>query len=183
MTAKLSGKRIVLVISPDQFRDEELLEPKKIFLSNGAEVVIASSKLQEATGMLGATVMPDLLLNDLKPENYDACVVVGGMGSPTYLWEDKTLHSFLQALHGRKKVVAAICLSGVVLAKAGLLKGKRATVWAMPESLAALEAGQAVYSKEHVVKDGIVVTADGPEAASRFAETITEAITGVPAVI
>lgn len=182
MAATLSGKRILLVIAPEQFRDEELLEPQAIFTNNGAEVKIASTKLDLAKGMLGASAKPDLTLNDVKPEEYDACVVVGGMGSPAYLWNENKLHAILQHLHNNKKVVAAICLSGAVLAKAGVLKGKKATVWPVPESITALEQGGAHYRKgEHVVRDGLVVTADGPEVASKFAQEVVEAIISVPA--
>lgn len=181
MTANLSGKRVLLVIAPEQFRDEEFLEPKKYLESQGAEVCVAACKKGEAKGMLGASATPDVLLSEVNPEDYAACVVVGGMGSPTYLWNDKDLHAILQTLHTHHKVIAAICLSGAVLAKAGVLKGKKATVWAMPESLAALETGAAIYTKEQVVKDGNIVTADGPEAAGKFAHAVAEAILAVPA--
>jgi protease I len=181
MAAKLSGKRVLLVIAPEQFRDEELMEPKEVFLNEGAEVSIAACRIAEAKGMLGATAKPDLLLTDVKPEIYDACVVVGGMGSPTFLWDDKTLHAILQSMAKHQKVTAGICLSGAVLAKAGVLNGKKATVWAMPESLAALKEGGANYVKEPVVRDGLVVTGEGPEAAGKFAQTVVEAIASVPA--
>jgi protease I len=181
MAAKLSGKRVLLVIAPEQFRDEELLKPKELFMKEGAEVAIAAKKLGEAKGMLGATAKPDLLLTDVKPENYDACVVVGGMGSPAHLWDDHDLHTILQTLCKNNKVVAGICLSGAVLARAGVLKGKKATVWAMPESLAAMTEGGAKYVKEPVVRDGLVVTGEGPEAAEKFAQTVMEAINTVPA--
>ena len=83
MAAKLSGKRVLLVIAPEQFRDEELFQPQAIFKSEGAHTTIAACKLGEAKGMLGGTVQPDLLISDVKAENYDACVeVIGGMGSP-----------------------------------------------------------------------------------------------------
>ena len=181
MAATLSGKRVLLVIAPDQFRDEELLEPKKIFLNEGAEVAIAACRLGQATGMLGATVTPDLLLTDVQARNYDACVVVGGMGSPAYLWDDAQLHRILQTLQESRKVVAAICISGAALATAGVLQGRQATVYATPESLAALTEGGAHYNKEHVVRDGLVVTADGPDVAGQFARTVVEAMASVPA--
>jgi len=181
MAAKLSGKRVLLVIAPEQFRDEELFQPQAIFKSEGAHTTIAACKLGEAKGMLGGTVQPDLLISDVKAENYDACVVIGGMGSPTYLWNDSDLHNILQSMQKQNKVVAAICLSGAVLANAGVLKGKKATVWAMPESLESLKNGGAHYVNEPVVQDGFVVTADGPEAANRFGEAVVEVLASVSA--
>lgn len=178
---KLSGRRILMVVAPAQFRDEELLEPKKLFIQEGAEVVIASSKLGEARGMLGGTVNPDVLIADVDPEQFDACVVIGGMGSPTHLWNDVDLHEILRSMEPKDKVIAAICLSGAVLAKAGVAEDRKMTVFATDESLAALKEGRAIYLKEHVVRDGLIITADGPDAATKFGQVIVETLSSVHA--
>ena len=169
---KLAGKKVLMVIAPDQFRDEELLEPKKALLDEGAHVVVACREMKEAKGMLGAKVTPDMHLKDVKPQDFDAVTVVGGMGSPTYLWEDKDLHKLLQEMHSANKVVTGICLSGAVLARAGVLQNKNATVWPMPESIEALEQGKAHYRQEPVVQDGNIITAVGPEAVKEFGQAI-----------
>jgi protease I len=169
---RLAGTRILMVIAPEQFRDEELLTPKQLFMDAGAAVQVASTKPGEAKGMLGAQVIPDLVLADAKSGDYQAVIVVGGMGSPEYLWNEPKLHEIICKLNKDDKVVAAICLSGAVLANAGVLKGKRATVWPMDESLKALADGNAQYVEEPVVQDGKLITANGPEAARQFGETI-----------
>lgn len=169
---RLAGTRVLMVIAPDQFRDEELFIPHKSLAEAGAQVKIAANKLGEAKGMLGGTAKPDLLVNDAKSQDYDAVIVVGGMGSPEHLWNDKALHAILQQVARDNKVVAAICLSGAALANAGVLTGKKATVWPMPESLQALEGGKAQYVEKPVVQDGKVITANGPEAAQEFADLI-----------
>lgn len=176
---RLSGKRVLMVIAPKQFRDEELIEPKKVFLAEGAHVTIAACKSGQAAGMLGALVTPDIPVSDARAEDFDAAVVVGGMGSPTYLWDDAQLHLLLQQLQKSNKVVAAICLSGAVLARAGVLHGRRATVYPTPESIEALEQGGAHHVSEHVVRDGAVVTADGPDVATEFGHAVVEAMTTV----
>jgi len=171
---RLANTKILMVIAPDQFRDEELLEPRQIFLDEGAQVVVASTKAGAAKGMLGASFTPDVLLAEINPSDYDAIVVVGGMGSPTHLWENSDLHGLLKQMDGDEKVIAGICLSGAALAKAGVLKDKNATVWPMPESLSALEQGKARYLKQPVVYDGRTITANGPEAAREFGQTIVK---------
>jgi protease I len=103
---------------------------------------------------------------------YDAVVVVGGMGSPAHLWKDADLHGLIRQMKEADKVVSAICLSGAALAEAGVLEGKRATVWPMPESLDALARGGAQYEEKPVVKDGKLITANGPEAADEFGQAI-----------
>ncbi|HEY9787671.1 MAG TPA: DJ-1/PfpI family protein [Candidatus Obscuribacterales bacterium] len=175
----LVGTRVVMIIAPEEFRDEELLTPKKELTEAGADVKVASTRPGEASGMLGAKVSPDLVLSNVRAEDFDAIIIVGGMGSPEHLWDDRALHTLLKNMHSQGKVVAAICLSGAVLAKAGILNGKQATVWPMPESLKALKDGKANYLKQPVVQDGRVVTADGPEAAHAFASTIIKELSKV----
>jgi len=176
MTAdkQLLGSKVLMIIAPEQWRDEELLEPKRIFQEQGAQVLVACRQLESAKGMLGARCSPDILIKEVHASEYDAFVVVGGLGSPAHLWEDAQLHRILQQAQKENKVLGAICLSGAVLARAGLLQNKNATVWACPESLEALERGKAKYKKDHVVQDGRVITADGPEVAGQFAMLIVK---------
>ncbi len=118
--------------------------------------------------MLGATANVDVVVSNLHADDIDCAVVVGGMGSPEYLWEDHNLHTLLKNLNSQGKVIGAICLSGAVLARAGVLNGKQATVYPMPESLKALKDGHANYVEQPVVQDGHIITADGPPARLRI---------------
>ncbi len=176
MTSPLSGKKVLFVIAPSQFRDEELIEPKKVLEEAGARTVIASPTHGIAHGMLGSSVMPQMTVRDAKAADYDAVVVVGGMGSPEHLWGLKPLHALLQDRIKAGKVVGAICLSGAVLGKAGVAKGRRATCWPDPGAIAALRAGGATYVKADVVVDGNLVTADGPTSARKFGEALAKAM-------
>jgi protease I len=175
--ATLSGKKVLMVIAPEQFRDEELAEPKAVLEKAGAAVTIASSRKGTATGMLGATANPTLLVQDARPRDYDAIVVVGGMGSPEHLWPDPNLHRLLTGVRDQGGVVGGICLSGAALARAGVLKGLEATVYSTPESLDEMKKGGAKYVKRDVVTTGKVVTAEGPHAARKFGEALVAALT------
>ncbi len=174
---KLPGKRILMVIAPEDFRDEELFKPVEIFESAEAEVKIASRSLGLAHGMLGGTAKPDLLISNAKSADFDAIVVVGGSGSPGYLWPDENLHRLLQQADAEKKVIGAICLAGVVLARAGLLEGRQATVYQTKESLEEYKKARVVFSDQHVVIDDHFVTADGPRSAAEFGEAIAGKLT------
>ncbi len=178
MTPSLSGKRILFVVAPEQFRDEELLEPKRILEAAGARIAIASTKSGVVTGMLGARIMPQMLVKDAKASDYDAVVVVGGMGSPKHLWNHAPLLSILQDRAKAGKVVGAICLSGAVLGKSGIAKGRRATCWPDETAIAALRNGGAIYEKADVVADGNLISADGPASATKFAEAVAMAMRG-----
>ena len=178
MAPSLAGKKVLFVVAPDGFRDEELLEPRKVLESAGASASVASTKAGSATGMLGGRIAATLLVRDAKPADWDAVVVVGGMGSPAHLWDHAPLHALLRDRAAAGKVVAAICLSGAVLGKAGVAKGKRATCWPDPAAIAALRAGGASYEESGVVADGKVITADGPPSARAFGEAVARAMGG-----
>ena len=176
---RIQNKKILMVIAPKKFRDEELNQPREIFIREGASVEIASTSLGEARGMFGAKAKIDLLIKDVDYNNYDAIVVVGGMGSPEYLWGDTTLQSIISEAKKSGKVVAAICLSGVVLARAGILRGIEATVYRTTESMNEYSKWEAKYNPNNVVKSGSIITADGPAAARNFGNTIVDALAGV----
>ncbi|MDD1666685.1 MAG: DJ-1/PfpI family protein, partial [Methanomicrobiales archaeon] len=73
---------------------------------------------------------------------------------------------------------AAICLSPVVLARAGVLSGKKATVFRTADSVAEMRKGGADLRGEPVVVDGRFVTANGPAVARRFGEAVVSGLSG-----
>ena len=176
MPFPLAAKNILLVVAPSQFRDEEYTSPRRVFEDRGATVRVASTQRGPAMGMLGERVDPDLLVKDARATDWDAVVVVGGSGSPDYLWDHAPLLALLRERADAGRVVAGICLSGAVLARAGVLEGKRATCWPAPEAVAALGEGGASYEKARVVVDGRVVTADGPASAREFGEAVVRVL-------
>jgi len=91
--------------------------------------------------MLGGEVQPDFAISDVNASEFDAVVVVGGSGSPKYLWDDTQLRNLVRDAYADGKVVAAICLSPVVLARAGILTGKSATVFPSTDAVAELTKG------------------------------------------
>ncbi len=166
-----SGKKgsVLMVIAPQSFRDEELLVPKRALEDAGFGTVVASTRMGEAVGMLGARVSIESVLEDTEPAQYDGIVVIGGSGAREYLWENTRLHQLVSEFLAMNKTVGAICIGPVVLAKAGLLDGRRATVFTDTESILELEKGGASYVQEPVVVSEGVITAVGPKAVRSFA--------------
>ncbi len=171
--AGLTGKKVLMVIASHQFRDEEYQKPRRLLEAAGAKVVIASSTLKEATGMLGLKVKPDILLESAKMSEYDAVVFVGGMGATEY-WENPTAHSLAKEAYRSGKLTSAICLAPMTLANAGLLKGKRATIW--PDAVDDFKTKGVIYTGKSVEKDGSIITGSGPEAAEAFGKALIEAL-------
>jgi protease I len=166
-------KNILMIVAPVDFRDEEVFIPKKIFEENGYKVEIASKQTEanKAKGMAGAEITVDLLLDQVRFGKYDAIVIAGGPGSNIY-WNDETVISIIKDARKNKEIIGAICIAPVCLANAGILKGKRATVFAN-EAQRLKEKG-AEYSAVSVVVDDGIVTADGPFESEEFAYKILE---------
>jgi len=172
------GMKLLVVISPERFRDEELFEPLAVFRKAGIGYDIASVRPGPCTGMLGGRCEATLDLAHVGAEGYDGIVVIGGAGSPEFLWGHSRLLALVAGFAGSGKLVTAICLSPVVLARAGVLVGKRATVFRTADSVAEMRKGGADLRKESVVVDGKFITADGPAAARKFGEDIVAALEG-----
>jgi protease I len=102
--------------------------------------------------------------------------VVGGSGSQPHLWNNTRVHQIVQALNQQGHLVAAICISPVVLAKAGLLRERKATVFRTATTLSELKKGGAVISDAPVLVDGKIITGRGPEAAKEFGQKIAESL-------
>ena len=172
---EIDDAKILMIIAPDKFRDEELFIPKKIFEEQDAEVTIASSvkKEKKVRGMLGGKTEVDIHYSKVKVKEYDAVIFVGGAGATKY-FDDETAHKIARKAVKEKKVLGAICIAPVILARAGLLKEKRATVWKSEKN--SLKEMGAEYTGTDVEIDGDIITANGPKSAKNFAKAIVAAI-------
>lgn len=175
------GRRIAMIIAFQDFRDEEYFIPKSIFSGEGLEVKTVSSKKGKAVGSYGGVIEVDLTLEDLKVSDFDGIIFVGGNGAAQYIPDEKC-HQIAQEAVSQDKVLGAICIAPSILARAGVLKGKKATVWRSSLDKSAvkiLEEEGADYQSEPIVIDGKIITANGPQSARKFGETIVRALTNL----
>jgi protease I len=172
----LDSKKVLMVVAQEGFRDEEFFEPREVFEDAGVTITIASKTTNEASGVLGRSVKPDVAIANVNIAEYDAIVISGGPGSRKYLWPDKDLRELVADAFEQEKIVAAICISPVVLARAGVLEDRKATVFKDPESIKELKKGGAIYEDEGVIITDNVVTGRDPASAEAFGEAVLEAL-------
>lgn len=172
------NKKIAVIIASKDFKDEEYFTPQRIFDNAGAEIKVVSDELGTAQGVDGGEEKVDIKLSDLNVSDFDAVVFVGGPGALDHL-DNESSYKIIKETVKQNKILAAICISPTILAKAGVLSGKKATVWtsAMDKSAKkTLEEHSAVFQDESVVQDGNVITANGPSAAEEFGRKIVEVL-------
>ncbi len=166
--------KIALIIAQNGFQDDEYKLPKGIFEAADFDVVTVSKHPGECLGKFGTRTTASLSIDDVDVAEFAAIVFVGGPGAVNFQ-HDVQAHLTAQEAINQEKVLAAICIAPTILAYAGVLDGKKATVWNGDQRTSnILEQQGATYQNEHVVVDGNIVTADGPEAAAAFAQKIVE---------
>ncbi|MEW6062767.1 MAG: DJ-1/PfpI family protein [Nanoarchaeota archaeon] len=169
------NKRILMVIARENFRDEELLVPKRLFLENKYEVEVASDGVERAKGMLGAKTDVDIDISEVDVSDYNAVVFVGGSGvDESKVYENRDYLNVAKAASYKGKIVAAICLASKVLANAGLLSGRKASCY--ESAINYIKSKGANYVGEKVVQDGRIITAPNPGFAKEFGEKIIKAL-------
>lgn len=167
-------REALFVIAPERFRDEELEVPRRALLAAGFRVTVASTRPGIAFGMNGAKERVGVSVSAAAAGTYAAIVVVGGDGAPDHLWSHEPLLGLIRRQHAAQLPLASICLAGAVLARAGVLSGKRATVFADRSATIELKRGGATFVDEPVVLDGTILTASGPEAAAAFGSALVK---------
>ena len=121
-------------------------------------------------------IVPEKSVESVLSQEYDAVVCPGGSPGYINLRKDQRVIQIVKNTYAANKLVAAICAGPVILADAGVLKGKRCTIYPGMEN--ELLNGDGKPSQEDVVVDGKVVTSRGPATAMLFALKLVEMLAG-----
>jgi transcriptional regulator GlxA family with amidase domain len=130
---------------------------------------------QTVTAIGGLKVMPHYLWTEAPP--IDILVIPGGFGTRAALNDDSTL-AWIRQSAARASHVTSVCTGALLLAKVGLLRGRRATThWAALDLLASLDSTIQVQRDARVVSD-TVITSAGVSAGIDMAFSVVERLCG-----
>ena len=155
----------VLVPLADGFEELEAVTLVDTLRRAELEVTMASVGALEVRGSRGVRVLADAPWADLDPAAFDAIVLPGGLEGTLTLAEHSGVLAALEAQVRRGGEVAAVCAAPLVLDAAGLLEGRSMTCH--PSVRDRLRGAQA--RDERVVRDGALVTSQGPGTSLEFA--------------
>lgn len=178
--ADLSHAR-VLMLATDGFEDAELFDPRQALLDAGAQVTLASIKTDPIQGVKNdsdpaRTITPDMTLDEVDTEDYDALVLPGGVGNPDKLRMQDRAVSIVGEFMDDDKIVAAICHAPWLLVEADVVDGRRVTSW--PSVRTDLENAGGEVVDEEVVVDGNLITSRKPDDIPAFNRALIEALEG-----
>lgn len=127
---------------------------------------------REITGAHNVTIKADKTLQGLSINEIDALILPGGAPGFKNLQKNKTVLTLIKKAYDEKKIVAAICASPSVLASAGVLKDRKATIY--PGMDDEIEKGMGIFVDDLVVVDDNIVTSKGPATSMLFALKLVE---------
>lgn len=159
------------------FEEVEALTPVDLLRRAGVDVMtVAVGEFRQVTGAHGITVEADLLLDDEDMTDAEMLIAPGGMPGAKNLADSHKVCELFKAQAARGGYVAAICAApAVLLAPLGILDGKKATCYpGFEEPLA--QHGATHVAGERVVRDGNVITSNGPSSAMPFALALVDAL-------
>jgi len=164
-------KKVIMILAPG-FEELEAIGTADILRRAGFQLVLAGLFDRMVTGAHGVPVSADLKFDEVLEENFDTVVLPGGMPGAANLYNTGTVIDFVKRIAAAGGVTAAICAAPIVLAKAGLLKDRRFTMY--PGFDKYLDG--AVYTDALAETDGNVVTGKGPGAVFAFSRAVAEAL-------
>jgi len=168
--------RILMVLAFRDFRDEEYFVPREILMNAGYFIDTCSSQKGVAVGVSGGEAEVNYVPEEIDALNYEAIVFVGGPGMAKEL-DNTRFQNLAKDFYASHKLIGAICIAPALLAKAGILKDKNATVWTSDldkSAIKILEENGSHYQNKTVVIDGNIITANGPEAAEEFGRLLVD---------
>lgn len=177
-TRDLSAAR-VLFLATDGFEEAELFEPRQALLDAGAQVTLASITADPIQGVIhdsekGKAITPDLTLDQVDVEDYDALVLPGGVGNPDKLRLEDRAVEIVEEFMDDDKIVAAICHAPWLLVEADVVDGRRVTSW--PSVRTDLENAGADVADEEVVVDDNLITSRKPDDIPAFNRAVIAAL-------
>lgn len=127
------------------------------------------------TAVGGLTVVPQHGFADAP--RVDLLLVPGGIGARALLDDEETL-DWIREIAGTARLTTSVCTGALLLARAGLLAGRRATThWGALDLLESLDSGVTVERGVRYVDDGVVTSA-GVAAGIDMAFHLVEKLCG-----
>ena len=173
----------VLIVATDGFEEHELFGPREILQQRGAEVKLASPKLDPIQATVhddpGKTIRPDLTLDQARAEDFDALILPGGVRNPDALRLNDKAVALIRAFADAGKPIGAICHGPWLLIEADLVRDRRVTGW--PSIWTDLKNAGGTVLDQAAVTDGNIVTSRKPDDVEPFTEAVIALIGRAPA--
>ncbi|MFH0803276.1 MAG: DJ-1/PfpI family protein [bacterium] len=175
---KNNGSKVLLLLPAARFDDAVYQKTKAILERNGHAVTVAAPKKTPIFGLNRGQVIPNITLEEIKISDYDALVLASGIGYRDY-WEFEPVQEFIREAHRLGLLIAAIANTPMLLARSGILKGKKATGLFYESKDIKDNGGEYIAASVH--QDGNILTAKEAAMADQYGLALAKALKPPPA--
>ena len=173
MDSALKGRKVA-ILATDGVEQIELEEPRRALDAAGAITHLIAPKGDSIQAMnhdeKGARIPVDRLLADVRPSDYDALLLPGGVANPDRLRTDEKAVQFVREFMLADKSVAAICHGAWMLVEAGAVAGRTLTSW--PSLKTDIRNAGGEWVDEMVRVDDRLITSRKPDDLPKFCATM-----------
>ncbi|HET7482673.1 MAG TPA: type 1 glutamine amidotransferase domain-containing protein [Actinomycetota bacterium] len=161
----------VAFIMDDMFEDSEFRVPYDRVKEQGHEPVIIGleSGKQVEGKQHEEKITIEKGIDEVSANDFAAVVIPGGY-SPDKIRSNEKMVSFVRALYGDEKPVAAVCHGPWMLAEADIIRGKTVTSW--PSIKTDLRNAGAQWVDQEVAEDGNLITSRKPDDLEAFSKAL-----------
>jgi len=173
------SEKVSMLLYPG-FTALDLVGPHYFFacmIGANVELVTTEAGLEPVASDLGLAIAPTVTMANAHAAP-DIMFVPGGTSGTVACMNRADVTGWIAERGARARYTTSVCTGSLLLGKAGLLKGKRATShWSVRDLLPLFGATPA---EERVVSDGRIVTGAGVSAGLDFGITLLAALRGRP---
>ncbi|MCL1821129.1 MAG: DJ-1/PfpI family protein [Oscillospiraceae bacterium] len=167
---------MVHIFLADGFEDIEAIAPLDILRRANIEVKTVGVSGKSVTSSHRVTVQADILLEDVMLDGCEMLVLPGGSGFAV-LEKSETVLELIRKAHDNGIILAAICAAPTILARLGLLNGRRAVCFPSMED-ALIQNGARVQPDETVTHDDHIITAQAAGSSFDFGLKLVSMLRG-----
>ena len=167
-----SNRPLLILLAARDFDYQEYRTVRDGLQRHQLGAVCVSTDSGVARAANDSLVRPDIALAAVDPGQFAGLAVVGGIGAAR-LWDDSLVLARVRSFaQDSAQVIGAIGTGPIVLAKVGVLTGRRATVIGDPRAVRLLTGLGVRLVRAEVVTDGRFVTANTAAAGARFVDAL-----------
>jgi protease I len=176
MASELNGKRIAFLVAQEGVEQVELTDPWAAVKAAGGEpdlIAPEEGTVQAFEHLDKASTFPvDRTLAEVRPQEYDAVVLPGGVANPDELRLQERAVRFLQDFAGEGKPIGVICHGPWTLVEADLVRDRTITSW--PSLKTDIRNAGGNWVDEEVIVDQGLVSSRRPQDLPAFCSKIIE---------
>jgi 4-methyl-5(b-hydroxyethyl)-thiazole monophosphate biosynthesis len=163
-----------LVLLATGFEEIEAVTVIDVLRRSKINVTVAGLGRKKIVGTHEIPIYCDVLMNDIRPNQYDVLCLPGGQPGTNNLKSSKEVLELVRTFAQKGKLIAAICAAPTILKEAGILDGRCVTSYPSEKKV----FSQSEYQNKDVVEDDNIITSRGVGTAIDFALTLVKILQG-----